>query len=60
VTLSPQVYLVLCRKQPTLFQPLILVPNFMLLYKQRWARCFRDCKYYVYKQGSTESLNKKL
>ena len=62
VTLNPQVYLVLCRKQSTLFQPLILVSNIMFLYKQRWARCFRDDKYYgaIDTNNGTESLNKAL
>ena len=34
----------------------------MFLYKQRWARCFRDDKYYgaIDTNNGTESLNKAL
>lgn len=57
--LNPQVYLVGCRNfNPTTYFGV----KIMFLHKQRWARCFRDDKYYgaIDTNNDTESLNKAL
>ena len=57
--LNPQVCLVGCRNfNPTTYFGV----KIMFLHKQRWARCFRDDKYYgaIDTNNGTESLNKAL